>query len=79
MILTRKHLRKIVRRGGGWESGICRADGCDWVIVNRADVVTPGQSIGRTDHYIATDADIQRLEKCDHCSQRIESAYAEEE
>ena len=62
MILTRKHLRKIVKRGDGWESGICRHAACDWVIVNRTDVASPHHEIGRTDHYVATDSDAERLE-----------------
>ncbi len=55
MILTRKHLRRVVLRGDGTEGGICHHEGRNYIIVDRHDLQT-------TQHYLATDEDVERVE-----------------
>ncbi len=54
MIISRKHARRILRAGRAAEIGLTTYEGRKHVIVTRYD-------LQRTDHYLATDADEDRL------------------
>jgi hypothetical protein len=58
MILNREYLKRQVAAGVAREVGLAKHELCEYVIVERLDRNT-------TDHYLATDADVARMEEAE--------------
>lgn len=58
MIIKRNTAKRLVRDGQASEVGICHHDEREYIIVDRYD-------LQRTDHYLATSADCERIRSRD--------------
>jgi hypothetical protein len=65
MILSRAYLRQQVIAGEAREVGLVTHELCEYVIVER-------DAAQRTDHYLATDTDVERAHSLDHRTEKGE-------